>query len=225
MSKEEILVKLKEAITDLDDDEVSRLIREGIEAGLPPMDLITKGLSAGLTAIGEGFENGTMFMSDLVLSGEIMNDALEMLRPEIEAGGEQVSDVMVIGTVEGDQHSIGKRIVSAIFAGAGYNVIDIGEDQAASAFVDATKEHKPTVVGASAILGAAKAECKVINKALIDAGVRDDVIFIVGGWEMTQAWSDNVGADCYGENALEALRKVQAIKSGELRKFNERAKS
>ena len=153
-----------------------------------------------------------------------MNDAMEMLRPVMEAGGRSADDIMVIGTVEGDQHNIGKRIVSAIFTGAGYKVIDIGENMPASAFVDATKEYKATIVGASAILGPLKPYCKVIDQALVDAGIRDDVIYIIGGWGMTQEWSDSVGADCFGESAIDALHKVKMIRVGELPKIRERLK-
>jgi len=147
-----------------------------------------------------------------VLAGEIMNDAMEILRPAIESsGGKSLGDTMVIGTVEGDLHTIGKRIVSAVFTGAGYRVVDIGEDMPAEEFVKAAKEHKATVVGASAILGPVKPYCKVINDALVDAGIRDDVIYAIGGWGMTQDWTDEVGADCFGVNAIDALNKVQVI--------------
>jgi len=225
MLKEEIFQKLQEAIIELDDDEVNRLLKEGLKAGLSPLEMITKGLSPSLTTIGEGFETGERFMSDLVIAGDIMNDAMEILRPAMEESGKPLGDIMVIGTVEGDLHNIGKRVVSAIFAGDGYKVIDIGEDMAAGAFVDATREYKPTIVGASAILGAVKPQCGVINKALVDAGIRDDVIYIVGGWEMTDAWSDKVGADCHGENALDALHKVKMIRAGELPRWRDRVKA
>ena len=225
MLRGEILEKLKGAIIELDDEEVNRLLKEGLQAGLSPMEMITEGLSPGLTIIGEGFERGERFMSDLVISGEIMTDAVEKLHPIMMAGGQPLGEVMVIGTVEGDLHNIGKRIVTAIFTGAGYRVIDIGENMAASAFVEATKEYKAAVVGASAIIGPVKPYCQVINKALVDAGVRDDVIYIVGGWGMTQEWSDKVGADCYGDSAIDALHKVKMIKVGELPKIRERMRA
>ncbi len=225
MSRENILVKLKEAIGDLNDKEVLSLIDKGLKSGLTPMEIISEGLSPGLNIIGVGFETGERFMSDLVLAGEIMTQATETLRPVMEASGKSLGDIMVIGTVEGDQHFIGKRIVSATFAGAGYKVIDIGENLPASVFVDAAKKYKPTVVGASAILSPVKAYCKVINQALIDAGIRDNVIYIIGGWGMSQEWSDSVGADCYGENAVAALNKVKAIKAGEVAKSGARKKA
>ena len=188
------------------------------------MEMITGGLSIGLNIIGDGFEKGDRFMSDLVIAGEIMTAATETLRPAIEAGGKTSGDIMVIGTVEGDLHYIGKRIVAAIFTGSGYKVIDIGENMSASSFVDAAKEYKATVVGASAILGPVKSYCKTINDALVKAGLRDSVIYTIGGWGMTQDWSDNVGADCFGENAMDALHKIKMMKAGELLKLKDRKK-
>ena len=137
MSKAEILEKLKAAIDELDEDEVDKLIKEGLDAGLAPMEMITDGLSPGLNVIGDDFEKGDRFMSDLVIAGEIMTAATETLRPVIEAGGKSSGDIMVVGTVEGDLHYIGKRIVAAIFTGSGYRVIDLGENISASEFVDA----------------------------------------------------------------------------------------
>jgi len=214
MSKQEILEKLKQAIVDLDEDEASKLVREVLKAGATPIEIINDGLNPGLTVIGEAFQAGTGFMSDLVIAGQMMNDAMEVLIPEIEKkGGGQGLDTMVIGTVEGDTHNIGKRIVGAMFIAQGYKVIDIGENQLASAFVKAVKEHKAAVVGASAILSPLKPYCKVINDALVDAGIRDDVVYIIGGWTMTQEASDEFGADCFGENAIDAIKKVKAIRA------------
>ncbi|TAK27653.1 MAG: dimethylamine corrinoid protein 3 [Chloroflexota bacterium] len=118
---------------------------------------------------------------------------------------------MVIGTVEGDEHCVGKRVVASVFTGAGYYVIDIGENQPASAFVKAAKENNAKLVGASAILGPQKPYCKVIHDALVEAGIRDKLLFIIGGWGMTQEWCDRVHADAYGDTANEALAKVKEI--------------
>jgi len=224
MSKEEILEKLRVAIDELDEDEVDKLLKGGLDAGLAPMDMITHGLAIGLNSIGDGFEAGDRFMSDLVIAGEIMTAATETLRPAIEAGGKPSGDIMVIGTVEGDLHYIGKRIVAAIFTGSGYKVIDIGENMSAKDFADAAKEYKATVVGASAILGPVKSYCKTVNDALVEAGLRDNLIYTVGGWGMTQDWSDSVGADCFGENAMDAIHKINMMKAGELKKLKDRKK-
>ena len=211
MSKAQILERLTEAIVDIDDAAVMQLIDEGLAAGLSPLEILTEGLQPGLTIIGEGFDKHTRFTSDLVIAGELMNDAMVKLRPIMEAGAAGAGDVMVIGTVDGDIHNVGKRVVGAVFTGAGYNVIDIGENQPASAFVKAAQEHNARIVGASAILGPQKPYCKVIHDALVEAGIRDKVLYIIGGWGMTQEWCERVHADAYGDTAYQALDKVKAI--------------
>ncbi|MFC2017791.1 B12-binding domain-containing protein [Chloroflexota bacterium] len=216
MQKAEILEKLKVAIIELDEDEVYRLIDEGMGAGLEPISIIQEGLSPGLAVIGDGFQKQERFTADLVIAGEIMTESMEKIRPAIEAGSGPALETMVIGTIEGDQHNIGKRIVAAVFIGAGYRVVDIGENQPASEFAKAAKELNASIVGASAILGPLKPYCKVVNEALIEGGIRNDLLFIIGGWGMTQDWCESVGADCYGDDAQDALRKVRMIKSGEL---------
>lgn len=223
MSKADILSNLKQAMVELDETNIHKLLNDGIKAGLAPMELIMDGLSPALTVIGEGFETGERFMADMVIAGEIMNDAMKVLVPVIAEGGKSTGDTMVIGTVQGDEHNIGKRIVSSLFIGQGYTVVDIGENQAASEFVNAAKETKAIIVGASAILGPLKPYCKVISQALVDAGIRDRVIYIVGGWGMSQEWCDNVEADAWAYNAVEAINKVKLIRAGELPKFKQRA--
>jgi dimethylamine corrinoid protein len=222
VSKNEILEKLQNAIDILDDDEVYKLLEEGLEEGVPPMDMVLNGLNPGLTVIGEGFSRAERFMTDLVMAGEIMTDAMEILRPAIEKGGERSGDTMIIGTVEGDLHNIGKRIVSAVFTGAGYKVIDIGEDKPASDFLKAAQEHKACVVGAHATINPVKPNCKIINDALVEAGIRDNMVFIIGGWEMTEEWCDNVGADAFGTDALDGLKKVKMLRAGELPTWKKR---
>ena len=222
MSKNEILEKLEAAINDLDDDEVNRLLEEGLKAGVPPMEMVLDGLNPGLTIIGEGFAKAERFMSDLVLAGDIMTAAMDILGPALEKGGKGTGDTMVIGTVEGDLHNIGKRIVSAVFTGGGYRVVDIGEDQPASEFVKAAKELKACVVGAHATINPVKPYCKVIHEALAEAGIRDDMLFIIGGWEMTQEWCNEVGADAFGADALDGLNKVKMLRAGELTKWKDR---
>lgn len=222
MSNADILEGLKQAMVDLDETSIHKLLDDGIKAGLAPMELIMDGLSPSLTVIGEGFETGERFMADMVIAGEIMNDAMKALVPVLEAGGQSRGETMVIGTVEGDEHNIGKRIVSSLFIGQGYTVVDIGENQPASEFVKAAKENSAIIVGASAILGPLKPYCKVISHALVDAGIRDDVLYIVGGWGMSQEWCDNVEADAWAYNAVEAISKVKLMRAGELKKFKDR---
>jgi methanogenic corrinoid protein MtbC1 len=222
MSKGEFIERLQQAMVDLEDEEVYKLLREGIDAGVAPMDMVIDALSPGLNTIGELVKKHERSVSDMVIAGEIMKDAVRMLCPVMEAGGQSTGDTMVIGSVEGNQHNIqGKQIVAAMFTGAGYKVVDIGENVPAGEFVKAAQERKATVVGAAA-LGSLKPQCKVIHDALIEAGIRDDVIYIIGGWGITQGWCDSVGADAFGENAVDALDKVNALLSGDLPRWRDR---
>lgn len=212
MSNTELMNKLKDAMVDIEDDLVMEIMDEALEAGVDPMNIINDGLAPGLMIIGEGFDKHTRFTSDLVLAGDLMTECVDKLRPILEKGaGSGKNKFMVIGTVEGDQHNVGKRIVSAMFTAAGYTVIDVGEDRPASEFVKAAKEYNAKIVGASAILTPQKPYCKVIHDGLVEAGIRENLVYIVGGWGFTQEWCDNVGADAYGDSATEALAKVKAI--------------
>ncbi len=178
--------------------------------------MIVEALSPGLDTVGELVGKHKRSVSDMVLASEIMNDALRLLRPAMEAGGRPTGDTVVIGAVEGNRQNIqGRQIVASAFMGAGYKVVDIGEDVPHSEFVRAAREHKATVVATSA-LNSLKPQCVALNQALIDAGIRDDVVHVVGGWGITQEWSDSVGADACGENAADALDKVQRILRGDL---------
>jgi trimethylamine corrinoid protein len=213
VEKTELLEKMKDALVDIDEDLLMELIEESLKADITPLEILNDSLQPALFIIGEGFDKHTRFTSDLVLAGEMMTAAMEVLRPAMIAGSSGAGDVMVIGTVDGDVHNVGKRIVAAVFTGAGYDVIDIGENQPASAFVEAAKKHNAKIVGASAILGPQKPYCKVIHDALVEAGIRDDVIYIIGGWGMTQEWCDRVHADAYGDTAYEAIDKVRELLS------------
>ena len=174
--------------------------------------MITDGLGLGLTTVNQGYRSDQMPLSDWVCADQILIDALDMLFPLIEAGGEPRGEVMVIGAVEGDPHRIGKQSISRVFTKAGYKVIDIGERVPASKFVEAVKEHKASIVAASAGGVSNKVYCQDINQALVDAGIRESVIYIIGGRGMTQELSERSGADCYGEDALDALNKVKLIR-------------
>ena len=229
MSKEEIYAKLKKAMYDLDEDAIAALLAEGTNAGLPPLEIILEGMGPGLQEIGDEFAANERFMSDLMIAGQIMNDTMEKLLPTVDVEKDLSSRkpgeyVMVIGTVEGDLHDLGKRIVTAFFAGAGIKSIDIGENKSAAEFVEAVKKYKPDIVGASAIIGPVTPYCGVIHKAMVDAGVRDNVIYITGGWDMSPEWCDQIGADCYGETAQDGLDKLKLVLAGELPKWKDRVK-
>jgi len=230
MSEKEFYNKMKEAMCELDGDKVDELVQEGVDAGIPSLEIIMEGLSPGLTIIGDEYAAKERFMVDLAMAGHIMNEAMEKLMPtaDVEASIAQRKPgehVMVMGTVQGDLHNIGKRIVSAFLSGAGIKVIDIGEDKSANEFVEAIIKYDATIVGASAIIGPVTPYCKVIHNAMIDAGLRDKVIYICGGWGMTPEWCDEVGADTFGDDHLEALNNIKLLMAGEIPKWKDRVKA
>ncbi len=212
MSKKEILDGLKNGIMNLDDEKVFSLVKQGLKEGLSPTEIITDGLNLGLTAIGDGFAKNVRFMSELMLAGETMAEAVEIMRPAMEKGGKTTGDVMVIGAVEGDTHTIGKAIVAAIFTGSGIKCINIGENCSAKQFLKAIKEHNANIVGMSAILSGTKPYCKVVVDALKEAGIRDKLVVAIGGGiEMAEGWAQTTGADCVGSDAFDGLHKVQKL--------------
>lgn len=215
---------MKAAIINLEDDTVASLVSEAVKAGLTPMEIIIDGLNPGLAIIGDLYEKKERFMSDLMVAGQIMSDTVEVLLPAGKMAEDGTGDIMIIGTVQGDLHTVGKKIVAAVFSGAGYRAIDIGEDVSAANFVKAAKEYKAKIIGASAIIGPSIPYCKVIHDALTKAGIRDDVIFLTGGFSMTDEWCDEVGADAFGSNALDGLRKAQKLLVGELPRWKDRVK-
>ena len=222
MSSQNLIERLYQAMVEVEDEEVTRLLQEGIDSGVAPMDMVIDALSPALNTIGELVKKHERSVSDMIIAGEMMNDAVRLLLPVMESSCQSTGDVMVIGTVEGTRRNVqGKKLVGAMFTGAGYRVLDIGEDMPASEFVRAAQELKATVVGVSAI-GELKPQCKVLNDTLIEAGIRDDVIYIIGGWGITQEWCDSVGADAFGENAVDALDKVKALLSGDLPRWRDR---
>lgn len=230
MSKEEVLQSLKIAMIDLDEDKIPGLLKQGADLGVEPMELILNGLGPGLKVVGDEYAAKKRFMSDLMISGQLMNEAMEMLLPSVDVDKDIANRkpgdlVMVIGTVEGDLHDLGKKIVTAFFAGYGIKSIDIGLNKSADSFIEAIRKYKPDIVGASAIIGPVTPYCGVIHKAMVDAGVRDDVIYITGGWNMTSEWCDIIGADTYGEDAEDGLKKVKLLLAGELPKWKDRVKT
>lgn len=230
MSKEEVLQSLKIAMIDLDEDKIPGLLKQGADLGVEPMELILNGLGPGLKVVGDEYAAKKRFMSDLMISGQLMNEAMEMLLPSVDVDKDIANRkpgdlVMVIGTVEGDLHDLGKKIVTAFFAGYGIKSIDIGLNKSADSFIEAIRKYKPDIVGASAIIGPVTPYCGVIHKAMVDAGVRDDVIYITGGWNMTSEWCDIIGADTYGEDAEDGLKKVKLLLAGELPKWKDRVKA
>jgi methylmalonyl-CoA mutase cobalamin-binding domain/chain len=190
---------------------VLELTRAGLSQGLGPEALLYEALIPALEEVGARFERGDFFVPEMLIAGKAMAGALEILRPLLAETGAEAIGTVVIGTVKGDVHDIGKNLVNIMFEGAGFQVIDLGVQVSPDKFVDAVKTHKPDIVGFSAFLTTTMPMFKVNIHALTKAGLRDQVIVMVGGAPVTQEYADVVGADGYAADASAAVVKAKEL--------------
>lgn len=193
--------KLYDAIVDGDDKTSARLTREAIDAGEDPSTLISETMVPAMAEVGRLFEIEEYFVPELLLAGRAMKAGLELLRPILAASGVEPTGRIVIGTVKGDLHDIGKNLVVSMMEGAGFEVIDLGIDVPPETFIEAVRDKKPQIVGMSALLTVTMPAIKTTIEAMVAAGVRDGVKIMVGGAPVTEEYAREVGADAFGENA------------------------
>ena len=212
MSREELFDRLAQAVIDGQPEDAEELAREALAQGLDPLACINEGLTAGIDRVGELFASGEYFLPDLVIGGEAMKAALAVLEPAL--AGDQQREVLgrvVLGTVEGDLHEIGKTLVGTMLTANGFSVTDLGTDRPAADFVAAVKEANATLVGASALLTTTMLQQQKIIEALEEAGLCDQVKVMVGGAPVTQSWADKIGADGYAEDAISAVALAKRL--------------
>ena len=197
-----------EAINEFDGEKVKSASLAALEANISPVEIIQQGIAAGLMEIGKKFETGELFVTHLVAAAEAAKAVItEVLEPEIKkAGSEGVGGpVVVLATVKGDIHDIGKNIVGAMLFSAGFDVIDIGKDVENDFVVSKVKELDAKVLGLSALLSTTIPEMRKIIELLEEANIRDKVKVMVGGAPVTEQYAQEIGADAYAENAAEAV--------------------
>ncbi len=185
----------------------------GLQSGVNPLDLISNGLTVGLNEVGDKFECGEYYLPDMMLAAEAMNAVLEMLAPHLEkerTASEQVVKV-VIGTVKGDLHSIGKDIVIMMLKAAGMEIIDLGVDVSAADFVNSVVEKEAAVLGISALMTTTIQEQKKIIDLLSEKNIRNKVKVIVGGAPLSEEWAIKIGADAYAADAIAGVKKIKAL--------------
>jgi 5-methyltetrahydrofolate--homocysteine methyltransferase len=203
---QEMFAKLAEAVVAGKADDAAALAEEALEKGLDPLQCITEGLTKGIQDVGELFASGEYFLPELMFGAAAMKQALDVLEPALI--GEQAREVVgtiVLGTVEGDLHEIGKTLVGTMLAANGFKVIDIGVDKTTSAFIDAVKESGANLVGASALLTTSMLKQKSLIEALKEAGLREKVMVMVGGAPVTESYAEKIGADGYAADAISAV--------------------
>jgi corrinoid protein of di/trimethylamine methyltransferase len=203
---EEMYKKLAQAVIDGEADDAEALAKQALGQGLDPLACITNGLTKGIQEVGELFASGEYYLPELIISADTMKVAMDILEPALAGGQErEVVGRVVIGTVEGDLHEIGKTLVGTMLSANGFQVTDIGVDKTAAEFIDAVKENNATIVGASALLTTTMLQQKKIIEALDEAGLKKQVKVMVGGAPVTQSYADQIGADGYAEDAISAV--------------------
>ena len=198
--------KLAAAVIGGRSDDAEALAKEALERGLDPLQCITEGLTKGIQKVGELFASGEYFLPELIIAADAMKTAVDIFEPAL--AGDQAREVVgtiVIGTVEGDLHEIGKTLVGTMLAANGFKVIDIGVDNSASKFIDAVMESGANIVGASALLTTSMLKQKDLIGALEESGLRERVMVMVGGAPVTESYAKQIGADGYAADAISAV--------------------
>jgi len=202
----EMYEKLAQSVIEGEPDEAEELAKQALDQGLDPLACINEGLTKGIQKVGELFASGEYFLPELIIGAEAMKKALAVLEPAMV--GDQSREVVgrvVLGTVEGDMHEIGKTLVGTMLIANGFKVIDLGVDQSTDRFVAAVKENDAEIVGASALLTTTMLQQKKLIEALEEAGLHDQVKVMVGGAPVTESFASEIGADGYAEDAISAV--------------------
>jgi 5-methyltetrahydrofolate--homocysteine methyltransferase len=211
LSLAELYEQMGEDLYDGLADEVVTAVNEALTRGRQAYEVMTEGLVAGMDIVGADFRDGILFVPEVLMAARAMKAGMEVLRPLLIQSGAPRQGTMVIGTVKGDIHDIGQNLVSMMMEGAGFEVVNLGINNDADKFLAAIRQHQPDIVGMSALLTTTMPYMKVVVDRLMEEGIRDELIVMVGGAPVTQAFADHVGADGYGADAADAVEKARRL--------------
>ena len=206
-----VLDEIKEATIAGNMDNTVAGIEKALSEGMSPGDIIQNGLIEAMGVVGEKFKNNEIYVPEMLIAARAMKAGLGKLKPLMVDGDVKTLATVVLGTVKGDLHDIGKNLVAIMMEGAGMQVFDVGVDISPEKFVEAVKENKPQFVGMSALLTTTMPAMKETLEALEEAGVRGDVKVLVGGAPVTQKFAEEIGADGYAENAAEVVDRIKEM--------------
>ncbi|MCX6090336.1 MAG: corrinoid protein [Candidatus Atribacteria bacterium] len=190
---------------------VSELTRKALAEGCTPSEILNKGLIKGMGEVGVKFKANEIYVPEVLIAARAMKAGMAILKPKLEESGVKPVAKMIIGTVKGDLHDIGKNLVAMMMEGAGFEIIDLGIDVSADKFIQAIRDYKPQIVGMSALLTTTMIQMRESIKAIKEAGVRDNVKVMIGGAPLTQKFSDEIGADGYSPDAASAVDKAKEL--------------
>ncbi|MBA7547173.1 Methionine synthase [subsurface metagenome] len=192
-------------------EKVEELVKKALEENLLPKDILENGLIKGMDIIGAKFKKNEVYVPEVLIAARAMHAGMSILRPKLAETGVKNIGTIVIGTVKGDLHDIGKNLVKMMLEGAGFEVIDLGIDVSTDKFVEAVKEHKPNIIAMSALLTTTMVNMPEVIKALEAAGLRDKVKIMIGGAPITQNYADQIGADGCSPDAASAVDKAKTF--------------
>jgi trimethylamine corrinoid protein len=213
ISMEKVIAELRRTVLDYDVEGAMLAAKKAVEAGVDPLRAIEEGLAQGIKEVGDKFGEGKIFLPELVMAAEAMKSALEILEPELKKKKEERKTLgkVLLGTVAGDIHSIGKSIVAAMLIANGFEVYDLGVDVPVERFVEKVKELKPHILGLSALITTTLPVQKDVIEALKKEGLREKLKVIVGGAPASKEWMEEIGADGYGANAVDAVEVAKKL--------------
>jgi 5-methyltetrahydrofolate--homocysteine methyltransferase len=210
----ETIKKLKKAVLEGDDDLALSLAQKCLEEGAQALAIVNEAIVAGIQEAGELWKKNEYFQTDMIMCAEAFRVAMEVVEPNITAGDTSTAGKFVIGTVAGDMHNLGKMMVVAMLRGAGFHVVDLGEDVPTRTFIDKVKELEPDILGLGCYMTPTMAEMENVIKYLDESGLRDRVKVMIGGVPTSQQYANESGADAWGKDALDAVEKAQRLMDG-----------
>jgi corrinoid protein of di/trimethylamine methyltransferase len=213
MMSQEMYEAMANSVIDGEVEDAAQLAQQALEIGIDPLDAINNGFVKGLDNVGEAFGCGEMFLPDLVLAAEAMKRAIVVLEPEMERQGSErhILGKVVIGTVQGDIHDIGKTLVATMLSASGFQVFDLGVDVPVAKLAEKAREVGADIVGVSSLLTTTMLKQRDVIEALEDIGHRNNVKVIVGGAPVTKSWAEEIGADGYSEDAISAVKLAKQL--------------
>ena len=211
MSEKSILVDLKKAVLEGDDKLAQQLSQKALDQGIEPMTIVKDGIVPGIQEAGELWKKNEYFHSDIILCAEAFRLAMEIVEPRISAGQRGASGKVIVGTVAGDVHNLGKMMVIATLRGGGFEVTDLGVDVPQDTFVQKIQEMSPDIIGLGCYMTSTMLEMGDIIKRLESEGLRDKVKVLIGGVPTTQEFANEIGADAWGKDAFDAVEKAKAL--------------
>ena len=209
LNDDELVEQMGDDLYDGLKEEIEESTRILLDRGWTPYDVLTKSLVAGMTVVGEDFRDGILYVPEVLMAANAMKAGMTILKPLLAETGAPRIGSMVIGTVKGDIHDIGKNLVSMMMEGAGFEVVDIGINNPVENYLEAIEEHKPDILGMSALLTTTMPYMKVVIETLVEKGMRDDYIVLVGGAPLNEAFAESIGADGYCRDAAVAVETAK----------------